>query len=186
MSKKKNRATKKQQTSSKRRATGKGRSKHDNRILWIVSIAVVAGGLILLNSLSDNGSVAMASPVEFTDVRAHTTEFIGYNSSIELTPEQEAIKKKALTKIPAPCCSDNTAYTCCCPCNMAKTWWGLANHLIADEGYGAEEVQAAVEGWIAFINPDGFSGDVCYTAGGCSRAFRENGCGGMNEKQIVF
>ena len=59
-----------------------------------------------------------------------------------MTPEQEAIKKTALTKIPAPCCSDNTAYTCCCPCNMAKTWWGLANHLIANEGYGAEQVQA--------------------------------------------
>ena len=49
----------------------------------------------------------------------------------------------------------------------------------------SENVQAAVEGWIAFINPDGFSGDVCYT-GGCGRPFHQNGCGGMNANQVVF
>lgn len=156
-----------------------------SRTRWIVSIAVIAAGLVILGSLPETGSVAAASPTEFSDIRAQTAEFIAYNDSIQLTPEQEAIKKQALTKIPAPCCSDNTADSCCCPCNMAKSWWGLAKHLIADEGYTADRVQAAVEGWIAFINPDGFSGDVCYT-GGCSRAFRDNGCGGMNEEQLVF
>jgi len=165
--------------------TKKRRNKRSSRIVWIVSIAVIAGGLILLSSLPEKGSVASASPFEFTDVRTDTARFIEYNNSIELTPEQEAIKKEALTRIPAPCCSDNTAYTCCCPCNMAKSWWGLTNHLIVDEGYGADEVQAAVEKWIDFINPNGFSGRSCYI-GGCSKPFHKNGCGGMNEKELVF
>ena len=82
--------------------------------------------------------------------------------------------RQALSRIPAPCCSDNSAYTCCCPCNMAKTWWGLSHHLIANEGYDADEVQAAVEEWIEFINPKGFSGNACYT-GGCPRPFHRNG-----------
>ncbi len=93
--------------------------------------------------------------------------------------------RRALSQIPAPCCSNNTALTCCCPCNMAQTWWGLAKHLIADEGYGVEEVKAAVEEWFEFINPDGFSGDVCYT-GGCDRPFADNGCGGMDPQRVVF
>ena len=53
---------------------------------------------------------------------------------IELTPEQELIKKKALSKIPAPCCSDNSAYTCCCPCNMAPL---LRTHQ-GEDGHGVE------------------------------------------------
>jgi hypothetical protein len=68
---------------------------------------------------------------------------------------------------------------------MAQTWWGLSKHLIADQGYDADQVRAAVEGWLEFINPDGFSGDSCYT-GGCSRPFYRNGCGGMDEERVVF
>ena len=49
----------------------------------------------------------------------------------------------------------------------------------------AEQVQAAVEGGIDFINPKGFNGKSCYT-GGCKRPFHRNGCGGMDENQIVF
>ena len=95
------------------------------------------------------------------------------------------VKRRALSRIKAPCCSDNSAYTCCCPCNMAKTWWGLAHHLIADEGLGAQEVGAAVESWIDFIGPQGFSGNACYT-GGCPRPFHRNGCGGMDHNRVVF
>jgi hypothetical protein len=68
---------------------------------------------------------------------------------------------------------------------MAKSWWGLSNHLIADGGYGAEEVRAAVEGWIEFINPEGFSGDACYTSG-CPRPFHRDGCGGMDEDRVIL
>ena len=123
--------------------------------------------------------------LEFSDVREQTHEFMKYEETIVLTPQQEAIFKQALSAIPAPCCSDNTALTCCCPCNMAKSWWGLSKHLIVNKGYNAEQVQATVEEWFEFINPDGFSGDVCYT-GGCFRAFADNGCGGMKQEEVVF
>ena len=112
-------------------------------------------------------------------------EFIGYNSSIELTPDQEKVKKEALDAVPAPCCNDNTANTCCCPCNLAKTIWGLSHYLIARQGCDVEQVKETVRRWIVFINPHGFSGDVCYT-GGCGRAFSRNGCGGMSEDEIIF
>lgn len=159
-----------------------GRSR---KISWLVAAAIALVAVVTVSSLLLDENAAVASPIEFTDVRENTKEFIGYYNSIQLTPEQELVKRQALSRIPAPCCSDNSAYTCCCPCNMAKTWWGLSHHLIVDEGYGAKKVQAAVEGWIDFINPKGFSGKSCYT-GGCVRPFHRNGCGGMNEEQIVF
>ena len=124
-------------------------------------------------------------PMTFTDLKAQVQEFIDYNSAITLSEAQEDIKKAALVPIPAPCCNDNSAYVCCCPCNMAKTIWGLSNHMVANLNCTAEEVGDAVQRWITFINPGGFSGDSCYT-GGCERAFSDNGCGGMDETQIVF
>jgi len=134
-------------------------------------------------------AVAMASsdgdPVPFTDVRRQTAELIGYESSIQLTPEQEAIKREALSALPAPCCSDNTAYTCCCPCNMSLSVWGLSHLLITEHGYNAEQVREKAREWIAFINPGGFSGDVCYK-GGCGRPFHQNGCGGMVRGKVSW
>ncbi len=162
-----------------RQATGGRR-----RAVWLGAAAVALGVLAALVWMLQAGNLA-ASPIEFTDVREQTRQFMAYYDSIQLTPEQEAVKKEALSAVPAPCCSDNTAYTCCCPCNMAKTWWGLAHHLIADRGLGAKEVQAAVEAWIEFINPEGFSGNSCYT-GGCVKPFKGNGCGGMDPNRVVF
>lgn len=163
-----------QQTASRRR-----------NLPWFAAVAVAVAGLVALIVLLDHGESAVASPIEFHDVRAQTQEFMGYFRSIELDAEQERVKQEALAGLEAPCCSDNSAYTCCCPCNMAKSWWGLSHHLIATQGYGAGEVRAAVEGWIEFINPHGFSGDACYT-GGCGRPFHRNGCGGMDERSVVF
>jgi len=142
-----------------------------------------AAAMVALAAFGLWASTAEAD-LEFTDVRTQAREFVGYYQSIQLTPEQEAVKKEALSALPAPCCSDNTAYTCCCPCNMAKTVWGLSNHLIADKGYDAAQVKKAVEEWIAFINPDGFSGDVCYT-GRCNQPWAKGGCGGMGA-ELVF
>jgi len=149
-----------------------------------MTVAAVAATLAALVAVWGRGASA-ASAIEFTDVREQTLQFIAYNRTIELTPEQEAVKREALEALPAPCCKDRTAHTCCCPCNMAQSWWGLAKHLIADEGYDAEQVRAAVEEWFAFINPDGFSGDSCYT-GRCALPFRANGCGGMNASDVRF
>ena len=167
------------------RAPAQRRKARHGKVGWLVGAALAAVTVIGLTAMLENETSAVASPIEFTDVETQTREFIGYNKSIRLTAEQERIKKQALTAIRAPCCSDNKAYTCCCPCNMAKSWWGLSHHLIVNEGLGADEVQAGVEAWIEFINPSGFSGNTCYT-GGCGRPFARNGCGGMNESRIAF
>ncbi|MFW6175262.1 MAG: hypothetical protein ACOC7L_00425 [Acidobacteriota bacterium] len=133
---------------------------------------------------SDAEPVVTSGGIELDDVAAQTRQFIAWEQEIELTPEQEQIRVEALSAIPAPCCSDNTAATCCCPCNMARSVWGLSKHLIVEKRAGVEEVRQAAQDWFHFINPDGFSGDVCYT-GGCNRAFHENGCGGMNKDHPV-
>lgn len=118
------------------------------------------------------------------DFRAETAKYIGYFKSIYLTPEQEAVKNAALTKIPAPCCSENSIATCCCPCNMAKAVWGLSAHLIVEEGYDAQRLEKAVRDWLAAANPNGFSGRACYT-GGCARSIEHDGCAGMVEEVVL-
>lgn len=121
----------------------------------------------------------------FGNVRLEAERFIDYYSSIHLTPEQERIKAKALYAIAAPCCKDYTMRTCCCPCNLAKSTWGLSNYLIAKRGYAAEQVTAAVTNWLAYVNPKGFTGDACFK-GGCKRPFKNNGCGGMDATQVIL
>ena len=151
------------------------------------SVALVVASPALAFLLAACLSQAHAEEaIKFDDVRQQSLELMKYEQSIRLTPEQEAIKKEALTPLPAPCCSDNSAYTCCCPCNLSRTIWGLSNYLIAEHQYDAEKVRQKVEEWIAFINPQGFSGDVCYSAGGCGRSFEHNGCGGMRPDRITF
>lgn len=136
-------------------------------------------------ALASSKTVTTAGGVELHDVESQTVEFMRWNDEIELTPAQERIRVEALSAIPAPCCSDNSIATCCCPCNMAKSVWGLSKHLIARKDAGVDEVRRAAKDWIGFINPDGFSGDTCYI-GGCNRAFHENGCGGMRQERPVF
>ena len=111
-------------------------------------------------------------------------ELIEHDARIELTASQEEVKRAALTPIPAPCCSDRTAYTCCCTCNLARAWWGLSKVLITEHGQSAAEVQANVEQWIQELRPKGFAGDSCYT-GRCSTAARHDGCSGMDPNRIV-
>lgn len=123
--------------------------------------------------------------IRFHDVQRQTAEFIAYNKSVRLTPEQQKIKTQALSSIPAPCCSNYSIATCCCPCNLAKSVWGLANHLIAEHRYDAPRVKQAVLEWLRFTNSNGYAGNACYR-GGCGRAFREDGCGGMDERSIRF
>ena len=127
-----------------------------------------------------------ADEIVFDDVERQTRQFIEWQQTIALTPEQEAVKREALEALPAPCCSDNSAYTCCCPCNISRSSWGLANHLIAERGTSAEEVRSKVDEWTKFINPNGYGGKACYTRGGCQRPFHQDGCGGMNPDQPVF
>lgn len=154
------------------------RAIHD-RLLMVGTTAVLALSLLA------SPMAAVAVELELTDVERQTREFMAYNESIELTDEQEAVHREALSKIPAPCCSDRSAYTCCCQCNAARTWWGLSKHLIADLGYDADEVRAKVVEWFELTNPSGYSGRACYT-GGCARPFRQDGCGGMTPSRLAF
>jgi hypothetical protein len=125
-----------------------------------------------------------ASIIAFTDAHKQTREFIGYYRSIKLTPEQERIKVAALSALPAPCCAKFTLATCCCPCNMSKAVWGMAAWLITEKGQSVEQVRQAAVDWLAFINPNGFSGEACLK-GGCNRPAAHDGCGGMNETHLL-
>ncbi len=152
----------------------------------VLSILIVAAGLAVHAVAGSEKSGKSATQVlKFTDLKKQTREFMAYNKSIVLTPDQERIHKAALSALPAPCCSDETAYTCCCPCNMARAWWGLSKHLIVDMDYEEDAVREKVGEWFRFINPAGFTGDACYT-GGCTRPSNRNGCGGMDENQVIF
>ena len=140
----------------------------------------------LLALLLIAASLSCASdPVPFRDVKAQTLEFIDWDLNINLTPEQEAVKKAALEALPAPCCNDNSAYTCCCPCNISRSTWGLSKWLITEHNYSAEQVRTKAAEWMAYINPNGYSGKACYT-GACPRPFHKDGCGGMNPKDVQF
>jgi hypothetical protein len=126
----------------------------------------------------------LGGKIVFRDAKAQAEELIGYYHSIKLTPEQEAIKKAALEPMPAACCRDSSAYTCCCPCNLSKTLWGLSNLAISKYGADSKDVQQVVQSWLRYVNPSsGFSGDSCYR-GGCSNPAHRGGCAGMEESKI--
>jgi hypothetical protein len=133
--------------------------------------------------IPEGKKVSTESKIKFYDAHSQAKEFIVYYNSIALTPEQEQIKSEALSTIPAPCCSNNSISNCCCPCNLAKSTWGLSNFLIAKHNYSAKQVKEAVSEWIQFINEDGYSGNACYKRG-CNLPFSEDGCGGMDERRI--
>lgn len=142
-------------------------------------LAMLGGGLLERSSRIVNA----ADEVVFRDAETQTRQFMEWERTIRLSPEQQQIKKDALSSIPAPCCSDKSAYTCCCPCNMSRGIWGLANHMIAKRNADAAAVRAKTKEWIAFINPNGYDGKACYT-GRCARPFRQDGCGGMKASQL--
>jgi hypothetical protein len=150
------------------------------------AIPVLAGALLAASPLAAASSEPAAKKkIEFTDVREQTVQFIRYYETIELTKEQEAVKREALSSLPAACCSSNSAYTCCCICNFSRTLWGLTAYLITEHDAGVEEIRDAVREWTTFVNPAGFSGDSCFK-GGCARSFEKNGCGGMQPSRIVW
>jgi hypothetical protein len=140
--------------------------------------------LCLITALAASCSLQGADIV-FKDVAVQSRQFIEWHSTIKLTPEQEAVKKAALEALPAPCCSDNTAYTCCCQCNVSRTVWGLSQYMIAKQDATAEQVREKVRAWVKFVNPAGFSGKSCYN-GGCARKFGNDGCGGMSAGHLVL
>lgn len=161
-----------------------------NYQLWVAALVIIAGviGTWLISRPATSPPVVEApvasGPIEFTDMATQARAFMAYNRSIQLNSAQEAVKRQALSHMAAPCCSDYSAYTCCCECNLSRTVWGLSNHLIAQRGYDAEQVSAIVTEWLNFVNPQGFGGNACFD-GGCGRPFDKDGCGGMNEAHFV-
>ena len=151
-------------------------------ILIVAALAVVAAAA--QQPAKAPGKAAAAS-LKFEAVEPQARKFIEYYKTIRLTPEQEKVKSDALSPLKAVCCKNFSALTCCCPCNFSKSLWGMTHYLIAQKGYNTAQVQEAAKAWIAYVNPNGFSGDVCQT-GGCNRAFAKNGCGGMDDRAIVF
>jgi len=139
--------------------------------------------LVLIFCIASSFAAGKDEKIAFTDVRKQTEEFIGYNKSIELTKEQQKIKEEALGSLPAACCKEFPMATCCCPCNFAKSVWGLSNYLIAKKNYDAVQVKKTVETWIEFIHPNGYKGDSCST-GRCGQSFENDGCGGMKDHVV--
>ena len=139
----------------------------------------------LAAALATGCSLLGAGEIVFDNAATQSRQFIEWYRTIELNPRQEAVKKAALEALPAPCCADNSAYTCCCECNVSRTVWGLTHYMIAQQDAGVEQVQEKVKEWIAFVNPKGYSGRSCYN-GGCARPFSNDGCGGMSANQLVF
>ncbi len=145
---------------------------------------VVISILVAMAALALDQAAAAQPPVRFFDAPSQSAEFIGYSRSITLTPAQRQIRDRALSGIPAPCCGRFSIATCCCPCNLAKSVWGLSNYLIVRGDARDAEVQKMATGWIRFVNGRGFTGNVCDSAGGCARRFADDGCGGMDERNL--
>jgi len=155
------------------------------RKFWLVVIVCsIAAVLAAPGAGIGTAHASRHAPLVFSDVEAQTRTFIGYYHTIHLTREQELLKARALNAIPAPCCSDKPMRTCCCDCNLAKAVWGMSNYAVAELGYTEAQLRDKVVEWLAFINPGGFTGNSCYT-GRCGMAFDNNGCGGMQESQLV-
>ena len=154
------------------------------RFLPAVILCIVAAALVAPGAGIGTVHAAKSDPLVLTDVETQTRTFMGYYHSIRLTRDQESIKARALNSIPAPCCSDKPMRTCCCDCNLAKAVWGMSNYAVAKLGYTEAQLRDKVLEWLAFVNPGGFTGDSCYT-GRCGLPFDANGCGGMQESQLV-
>ena len=150
------------------------------------AVVIIAAAVVFCGTASatDRTQPSWQSAIRFTDAHRQAAEFISYENSIVLTPQQRTVMDEALSSIPAPCCSKFSIATCCCPCNLAKAVWGLSKFLIAKHRSDALQVQAAVTEWLRFTNSKGCTGDACLT-GGCGRSFERNGCGGMDDQHVV-
>jgi hypothetical protein len=156
-----------------------------------MALAVVGLSLAIYLGLSRRAATSGLRPLrlvagqalDFAEPRQRAAELISYDRSIALSAAQQRVMSEALSSIPAPCCAKFSIATCCCPCNLAKSTWGLAKVLIARQQASASQVKDAARQWLEFTNSAGYRGDACFT-GGCERPFDHNGCGGMNEEHL--
>ncbi len=175
----------------------------------VLTLALLLGGIWLFTRSQQTGSVTPADIAaeiipKAGDATAYgialsltnTQHFIDYYSTYTLTPQQERTMLTALRPLKAPCCDDNSMATCCCPCNLAKSVWGLCSYLVAEKGYDVDQVRESALQWLRFIHSDyyiieelsnrgvnpttyGLSHEnPCYVDK-CELPFVDGGCGGM-------
>jgi hypothetical protein len=71
---------------------------------------------------------------EFDSIKGDKAKFVSYSSSIQLSAEQQQVRKQALSSITSPCCDEQIAGSCC-DCEAARSILGLSNYLIAEYRY---------------------------------------------------
>ncbi|MEZ5332150.1 MAG: hypothetical protein R2991_08870 [Thermoanaerobaculia bacterium] len=152
-----------------------------NRPRPLTLLALLVAGLVAGAVLAD---MQAEDPFAFTGARSETERLMGYYETIELTPEQEAVRVAALEPMPAACCKEFSAATCCCECNLSRATWGLAKFAIATLGYDVEQVRDAVTRYHASVAPAGSEGHSCST-GRCGLSFSAGGCGGMSPAHLA-
>jgi hypothetical protein len=156
-----------------------------HRIRNTVLAAAATGGLLWsADSFALTKRASDSHPISFRDAQAQAREFIRENERMTLTPAQQKVMTQALSSVPASCCAQYSVSTCCCPCNLARSVWGLSKTLIQKHGASESQVRRAVTEWLTFINPRGSAGNACFT-GGCDRPFHKDGCGGMDAKTLL-
>jgi len=189
----------------------------------LLTLALVIGGGWLLNQREQAGLVTPAeqaglvTPAEIAaeiipqdgDETSYgipmslnnTQQLINYYNAARLTSEQKSTMQKALLPLKAPCCDDNSMATCCCPCNLAKSVWGLSSYLIVEKNYDADQVRECALQWLRFtysnyyviqelrnkgIDPGTYGlshENPCYV-GKCELPFVDGGCGGMGDLKL--
>lgn len=155
-----------------------------------IKIAVTAC-LAALVAVLGAGAEPSADPTdawlagEFDGSREEVLSLMAHYQAIQLTPEQEAVRSEALGPVPAFCCKNFSAATCCCECNLSRTLWGLSKVLITQKDADAQQVRAAVTALVEVLNPSGYEGNTCPT-GRCNLPFKEGGCGGMNKDRLLL
>lgn len=168
-----------------------------NRNMFLALFIVFTGGGAFYScskpATTDTGNTAVPVSVQsvqpavhkhvFDGTREETQRFMDMNRDITLTSDQEAVRLEALSQLPAPCCGEFSAATCCCECNIARAIWGLSKSLIV-EGAEAAEVKEDVQAWLKAVNSSGYTGEAC-SLGKCSKSPKEGGCGGMEEDNLI-
>jgi len=84
----------------------------------------------------------------------NTQQFIDWHNSLELSAEEQSIRDAALDPLVAPCCDSYPMTSCCCPCNLARSVWGLSAYLITEKGYEVNQLRESADQWLHFIRPD--------------------------------
>lgn len=146
----------------------------------VPSVALIA--IVLTLAVARQSS----SPRQATDpLGRRIVALLGHADSIRLSPEQQRIADTVAGVVPMPCHRGKTLAARCCACNLGKSIAGVIKEQIAQKGADAEQAKKAALEWIQSVNPGGYSGGAC-PGGRCRRPFREDGCAGMKESDLVY